>query len=477
MPLIPQNEFLPSSRGVPRARRAIGAAALGAALLAASCAPEPPSAASLPPDVMLVVIDTLRADEMAWLGPRADYAPVLARLASEGVVFPRTWSHCSWTKPSTTSIVTGLVPLRHGVVDHLQKLSPDAVTVAEMFAAAGYRTAAVVANRALYDDGFRQGFEEFQEVGEWIDHSSDQVAAGAREKLEGSDRTKPLFLYVHFLDPHDRYIPPEGDKLFQPEAPPPTDEDVINGNLRHFEGDTPVQKEEPPGWSPTPIPLGAPDLDWMHGLYRGELHASDRELGAILADRPRYRGNPLLLVVTSDHGESFFEHGMYRHGWTLHEEVLRVPLLFAGTLPRVKTMDGGRIARSVDIVPTILDLAGLPPPAQTDGTSLAAPPPAAAPIVHGLTHYHVQRESFLVEWPWKLIVDERFGKHELYDLETDPHETSNQAAGEPARLATMLQNEKDLRAWETARRIGAAEMSGEELEQLEDAMRGLGYIK
>ncbi len=442
-----------------------------------ACGPEPPSKADLPPDVIVCVIDTLRADELAVSGAPADYAPTIARLAKEGTAFPRAWSHCSWTKPSTISIVTGLVPLRHNVIDHLQKLSPDAITLAERLGGAGWQTAAVVANRALYDDGFRQGFESFREIGEWIDHSSDQVSSAAREALEDSDRGRPFFLYVHFLDPHDRYMPPAGDSLFLPQGPKPTDPQVLNGNLRHFEGDTPVHQEEPPGWSPTPIPLPAGDLAWMHALYRGELRAVDRELGAILAARPASRSNPLLLVITSDHGEAFFEHGMYRHGWTLHEEVVRVPMLLWGPMVTARSLDGGRIARSIDIVPTILDLLGQPAPAGLDGTSLAGAAADTPTPVHGLTHYHVQRQSFLVVWPWKLIVDERFGRHELYDLEADPHETQNRAQQEPERLTSMLEQEKRLRFAESAAKVGSAEVTGREREELEEAMRGLGYIK
>ncbi|PYT09240.1 MAG: hypothetical protein DMF49_02880 [Acidobacteria bacterium] len=446
------------------------------ALLLAACAAFS-GCMSRRPDVILIVIDTLRNDELPWMGADPRFAPNLGRLAHEGVVFPRTYAPSPWTKPSTTTILTGLHPYRHGVNGHDDKLDASVQTIAEVFSAAGYQTAAVVSNPSLYDGGTRQGFEVFREVGRWIEHSTDRVAAQARDVIARASGERPLFLYVHFLDPHDKYVPPAQDRLFLPEGYTPQGPEVLTGDMRHFEGDTPVWKPTSFDFTPTPIPLQPLDLAYMRGLYRGELHAADRHLQAILDSQRIGRGNPLLSVVTADHGEAFYEHGMPRHGWTLHEEVLRVPLLFHGAPLQGRSLDGSRIARSMDILPTILDLVHVKDSEERDGVSLAQPPPEGGSVVQGLTCYHVQKESFIIEDPYKLIIDERFGRNELYDLQADPHETRNLAFSQPARVASMVARQQKIRDDLLSRKFATAKLEGEELRQHEEALKSLGYIK
>lgn len=450
---------------------------LASSFLQIACGTAVSGPADVRPDVALIVIDTLRNDEMDWAGAGPAFAPNLARLAKEGVSFPRTYAPCSWTKPSTATILSGLDPYRHGVLGNLDMMSPDVETIAEVFSAAGYETAAIVANRALYDPGVRQGFDSFQEVGQWIDHSSDMVGHFARQAVGRAAGDRPLFIYIHFLDPHDRYIPPVEDRLFLPRRYAPELRDVLTGNMRAFEGDTLVREEVPPDFNPSPVPLPSSDLAYLHGLYRGELHAVDRQVASILEAQSLRRARPLLTAVTSDHGESFYEHGMYRHGWTLHEEVIRVPLLFHGPALEGRGLDGSRIARSADIMPTLLDLAGLDPVPGIDGLSLLDPPPEGGPVLNGLTRYHVQKLDYLIEDPWKLIIDGRFGQHELYDLSSDPGEHHNLADARPDLVRAMLDRENALREDLQSRSIASGKMEGEQIEQIEDAMRALGYMK
>ena len=458
--------------------RGLAAAGLLAAAVLATGACGKPKLSLGRPDVLLVVVDTLRNDEMPWMGADERVAPNLGRLAREGIVFPKVYAPSPWTKPSTATILTGLHPLRHGLNGHRERLDPSIETLAESFQSHGYATSAVVANPSLYDEGYRQGFDAFRQAGEihkWIVHSTDRVAVLAREALQEAPRDRPLFLYVHFLDPHDLYVPPQQDRFLLPQGPVPTDQRILGGDMRHFEGDTPVWEPTSADFSPTPVPLAAPDLAYMRGLYRGEIHAADRELAGIVAAQEKLRGNAVLVVVTADHGEEFYEHGMPRHGWTLHEEALRVPLLLHGAGLALRSLDPARIARCEDIAPTLLDLAGVEP-GDRDGVSLARPAPAGGVTVVGLTRYHVQKESYVIEGGWKLIIDERFGRHELYDLAADPSERMNLAAGQPERVVALLHRQQELRDGLIARKYHTGTLVGEESRRNEEALKSLGYI-
>ena len=428
--------------------------------------------------MLLVVVDTLRNDEMPWMGGDGRVAPNLGRLAQEGIVFPTVYAPSPWTRPSTATILTGLHPLRHGLNGHRERLDESVETLAERFRAAGWATSAVVANPSIYNEGYRQGFDAFRQAGElrrWIVHSTGQVAALAREAIGEAPRDKPLFLYVHFLDPHDFYAPPEQDRFLLPAGYVPSDPTVVVGNMRHFEGDTPVWEPTASDFTPTPLPLDPEDLSYMRALYRGEIHAADRELAAIVDALGRLRGNARLLAVTADHGEEFFEHGTWRHGWSLHEAALRVPLLLQGAGLSGREIDTKRLARSQDIAPTLLDLVGVAA-GDTDGASLARPAPTEGLLALGLTRYHVQKESFLVESGFKLIIDERFGHHELYDLSADPSEAVDLASAQPERLAAMLAHHGELAEALAARRYKPTLLQGEEEKKNEEALRSLGYL-
>jgi len=320
-----------------------------------------------PPNILLVTIDTLRADHLGSYGYDYDTSPNLDRLARESVRFGDAVSVSSWTLPSHASIMTGLFPFEHGVERDLNALPPSADTLAERLQRAGYTTFAATSHSYLTERwGFAQGFDEYDQraaIGSPQRPVATRVVDAALEwfgeaGVVAGETEKPFFAWLHIFDPHWNYAPPEPyDTKFDPD---------YTGTMRgDYASISPfikaaVRYEEPP-------PLPERDLRHINALYDGEIAYVDNELGRVfdlLRDHDLFED--ALIVVTSDHGEEMMEHGSLEgHQWTLYEEVIQVPLLVH--FPDAGCMDGPRLAggsvvdRSVSTVglaATILDCAG-----------------------------------------------------------------------------------------------------------------------
>jgi arylsulfatase A-like enzyme/tetratricopeptide (TPR) repeat protein len=331
-----------------KARLAALAVALVALTAAAGAAPKRgarSAAAGAHGDVVLITLDTLRADAPGFAGNRRSSTPVLDRLAAQGRVFTFAHAHNVVTLPSHTNILTGLYPYQHGVRENLGfRLPPTVATVATLLRGAGYATGAFVGAFPLdsqfgldrgfevYDDRYPKGADDVEFS--MPERRGDEVMARAlawwRQK-----KGRPRFLWVHLYDPHAPYAPPE--------------------------------------------PFAARFRD---NLYLGEVAATDSFLAPLLGpflDAPLGGSErPALVVVTADHGEAMGEHGERTHGLFAYEATLHVPLVLWGR--RVIPGKDGRSVRHVDLLPTILDAAGVTLPAagraRYPGRSLLAAPPA-----------------------------------------------------------------------------------------------------
>lgn len=292
-------------------------ARLALALLATACSGGGGGETPLPRagqrDVLLVVVDTLRADHLGCYGYALPTSPVVDRLADEGALFERVVSASAFTGPSVASILTGRYPRFHsfGVANGNFLLAPEEVTLAEQFREAGYRTAAVVCNPVLPRRlGFDQGFEEYDhrmKQREQVRRARERIAAPATtaaiEWLEGVGPDEAFFLWLHYMDPHGPYTPPpELEAAFAPAEAgpallPPPDEGANNG--RGFVPWYQAVSEEH-------------HLNEYVGRYDGEIAYMDRELGRLLdALRAMGRYEETLIVFTSDHGEALGEDGYY----------------------------------------------------------------------------------------------------------------------------------------------------------------------
>jgi arylsulfatase A-like enzyme len=421
-------------------------------------------------DLLLVVVDTLRADRLGSYGAERDTSPALDRLAAEGVRFERAYAPAPWTKPSVASIFTGLHPSAHRANRVRTALPDGAVTLAEILREQGYRTAGVVSHDVLAaKNGFAQGFERyFEDEARGHGHlSTEGVTARARALLaELAAGEEPFFLFVHYFDPHYDYLrhPEFG---FAAERAGRLDGSESLVSLRKLSDEL------------TPEEVGL-----LRDLYDEEIRFTDRGIGHLLEGLAEAgRAERSLVVATADHGEAFLEHGWLGHTRSLYEVLLRVPLIL-----RVPGVAPGVVAEpvsTVSLLPTLLELMGVrPDEIAPHGPSLAPHltgaaatqlPPVFAEVDFLPVFDPAKRaaKKALIGPRFKLIRDERSGALELYDLSEDPGERRDLAGEDPERLE-KLRAQLEIRA----RAAGAGALSEQDreptLEELE-RLRALGY--
>jgi arylsulfatase A-like enzyme len=447
---------------------------------------EPAPRGTNPRRVILLSIDALRAGALSCYGGAGARTPHIDQLAGDSVRFTRAYSSASWTLPSMTSVMTGLSPEIHRAVHSFSRVPDGALTLAEALQRDGYRTAALVSSTVLGPAAnLAQGFDEYSAFpGPWIGHSFGAgVLAALAEPFRPEEAPPPdleklaagwlrahqqgdFFLWVHVFDPHAPYGPPR--EYLDGAAPPP-------GSTFRFEG-----------WDEDAIRAGTfvptnDQKDWIHRLYLGEVRAVDDSVGRLTAELKRLgMYDDTLIVVLSDHGEEFWEHGTYGHGHSLYDELLHVPLLVK--LPR-SAMRGTVDApvSTASVMPTVLALAGSPLPA---GYPAASPLPLrgeSAPATLfslGLNRFEDRRSVRFGRF--KYVRWDQTGREELYDLAADPGESHDLSPHGPPELATG----RDLlaafaeRSREARRRLRLGEGEEADLDAGTRArLRSLGYVR
>ena len=431
--------------------------------------------------VLLVSIDTLRADEIPGNGDSAlARLPAFARLASAAERWEPHYAAASWTQPSHASLLTGQPLGVHGANDHA--LHPAVPTLAERLRAAGFRTGASVYDCVWLGEkfGFNRGFEDYR-VGKWWMHTAIRHALGWMGDHRGDD----FFYFLHVYEPHSDYrrLPYEsldttpetvrgwgfpGYGCRQGECASRLLRGMLDGTIQPIDGEAEV----------------------LRRLYRGGIRDTDRGLEELLEglEQLGIRDN-LLLIVTSDHGEFFLEHGQLLHGgfW---EEGLRVPLFIKWPEGRHAGTTRAEPSSALDLAPTILSLSDLPaedlpgtPLDQRRDGGLARPVLIEAPawqamILAGKTG---PGETGNRDHRWKFIENRASGELRLFDLREDPREFHNLAPQQPAeveRLLALLERyrEHSARTLEEAerrqRRGPVADLTPEEQQRL----RSLGYL-
>jgi len=317
--------------------------------------------ASTATSVILISIDTLRADHLGCYGYATPTSPNVDHMAAEGVLFRNFVASSPWTLPSDASMLTGFDPERHGVVKFWvhRPLPPQLDTLAELLWDRGYETAGIIGGGYLSRDwNFNQGFDRCVQQGGVRQPDTLQTAVDRAKPWLGSRQGRPFFLFLHTYQVHQPYEPPPPyDTLFDPDYRGPYE--------KRFTDKDRYEVEQAHGLDPA-------DLRHVQALYDGEIRAMDDGVGNLLAFlRANRLDRETCVVFTSDHGEEFAEHGDLGHQHSkLYEELIHIPLI-VWCPSRVR---GGRITDALgshtDLVPTILDLAGVAAPDGLVGVSL-----------------------------------------------------------------------------------------------------------
>ncbi|NLH47620.1 MAG: sulfatase [Myxococcales bacterium] len=356
------------------------------------------------PDVILISIDTLRADSVGAYGASPSVTPRLDELAAGADLYRRVYAPSSWTIPSHASLLTGLAPWRHGAETMDARLPEEIVTLAERFAAAGYDTAAFVNSFLLSPRyGFGQGFRRYVTMPE---ESGAAVADEAARWLTGRSG-RPVFLFVHLFDPHWPYGDPASS--------------LPGAGAKDFHA-----------FVEQALPTGEADRAAWRGQYLADVARADRAAGRVFdALRAAGRWEKAWVIVTGDHGEEFWEHGFLGHAITLYEEVLRVPLL----VKRPEQAAAAAIERTVsllDVPATLVNELALPGKADGDGLPLTVDAGAsrdflAASRLWGSPRFALIRDcrKGITDYQWRFGAFGGESPPRFYDLCSDPVESAN----------------------------------------------------
>jgi len=414
------------------------------------------------PNVVLYVVDTLRADRLGVYGYDKPTSPRLDAFAEEAIVFENAWAQSSWTRPSVASMFTGLLPPAHRAVGRRSALPEEAVTLAEILAANGYVGMGLVRNpNAGRSFGFAQGFSRFRAADPGRDAEMiDRVRLWLDER---GGAGAPFLLFLLAADPHGPYNPlPEFTRRVDASGAPD------HYRTRRFMRQLNRREVEPdPGTA-----------EALSRLYDAEVAQNDRAFGVLL-DELEARGlaEDTAVIHVSDHGEEFAEHGRWEHGKSLYEEALRVPFIMR--LPGVTPRRIETPAQHIDLLPTLLGYLGIEAP-PTDGRDLLAKRRRGSGPIDVYVHLDVDghRAASMIRGHFKLVLPQSPSQGTapmLFDLDADPRELENLASERPDVVERMLGllHERNL----AAEIESAEEIDDDQLdEDVRRRLEALGYL-
>jgi arylsulfatase A-like enzyme len=432
--------------------------------------------------VILVVIDTLRADHVHSYGYQRNITPNLDRIASGGLLFERAISTCSWTQPSMASLFTSTYPLVHhvrGAPDgsriEVSVLPPDLVTMAEFLKGQGLVTRAVSSQPWTNPlAGFGQGFDDFETVSKLLDErEAEKVMDRALHWLSSRSGKERFFLYIHMMGPHYPYIPPPDfqgrfttGRLRKVQALLEGKE--YNDQIKYLIGEGKRAFMSDPGL-----------LSELIGLYDEEVAYSDHQVGrlwSLLDSRDMLDGT--MLIVLSDHGEEFLEHNMFVHGHNLFRETVEVPLIVHYP-PLGRGIRIAGIVSLMDVFPTIVELFNAEPPYPSQGRSLMDmisgggdhSPALSENLGHGLVKLTTPSHSIIYQASLAHLPDRTW----LFDLNEDPLEKADVSDEYPDITERMLGELLDMEYQNQKIKIkpvSSRSLTREQIEQL----KAIGYL-
>ena len=424
-------------------------------------------------NVILVSIDTLRADHLGCYGYHRPTSPVLDEFAREGLLFEDVTASSPWTLPSHGTMLTGLYPNRHGLHSYNNVLPVGMRTIADIFKEKGIQTAAVVNSHCLTPRyGLHQGFEDYEYIKEILNLRKPSEVGSKAQQWLSSRGQKPFFLFLHYYDLHSDYasLPKYERQFVRPY------QGRANGTTRqlimHRLGNVKFDQKA---------------ANHLIDLYDASIRQIDDEIGKLLLHlRTEKLLDETMVIITSDHGEEFLEHGGVMHSQTQYQEMLKVPLMMRGPgLGQQKRIN--EIVSLVDLMPTILSVMGIEVPEGLDGTDLsglwrqtnyklpsryvyAGASRMTGPLVKSRPELHdIQRA---VRHPqYKMHYNKLTKETQLFDLQNDPGEKADVAGKHVALVESMMgQLERYMKVNQAGAKLPP--LQAEEINKL----KSLGYL-
>ena len=426
------------------------------------------------PNVILITVDTLRADHLGCYGSAEVRTPNIDRLAWEGVVFEQVVSQFNNTLPSHACLFTSQYGVSHGVTHNAEKLAEEAVTLAELLKESGYRTAAMVGAWHLGPghSGLGQGFEDVRYP--QMERMALDTTVMALSWI-AEHRGEPFFLWIHYYDPHLPYTPvPPFDRMYSDgEQWRAADRPPIERQIRHRYG---VQlANQPRHWF-----QGITDPDYPAAMYRGEVSATDHAFGVLWKQLQRMDlTGRTIMALTADHGEGLGEHNIFFGHHGLYAEQLRIPLIIRTPGERRMPATVSRLTESIDVAPTLLRILGVAVPPSMKGADLfGAREELGAREERLAFSQHGHDQGFSIQqgnWKFTRIHEKLSGLEKgirLVDLDADPGEKENLAEVEPEKAAELESLALTLAA-------GSGADPGDELvldPEVAEKLKAMGYL-
>ncbi|MFW6136519.1 MAG: sulfatase [Candidatus Aminicenantaceae bacterium] len=437
--------------------------------------------------IILISIDTLRADHLHCYGYERETSPNIDGLAGEGVLFEKTLAPSPWTLPSHVSLLTSLFGAHHQVYREDERMDPALITLADVFHSRGFLCSAFTGGGFLSSVyGFSKGFASYQEGVGGVFHqdSAERVFSAVSEWLDWN-REKDFFLFIHTYQPHSPYAcPPPYKTMF-------LGEDARFGHvdlLGHLGGRSEIFR-----------PLPDAERRNIISLYDAEIRYTDERLIGPLLEKLKQMDiyEETLIVFTSDHGEEFFDHGGWGHGQNMYNESLHVPLIIKFPHSRHQGVRVPDWVSLVDIMPTVLEEAGIEYPGQKrDGVTLQTYLEDRRPFSRRIVAdvgadvlgFHLPRKVTVIQDTDKVLFRERMEEQnleffsvpppylslvEMYRLPEDPGERVNIADQHPTRVNEIIRQVNDMYQSASKRRTGKAEVD----QRVKEQLRALGYIR
>ena len=424
------------------------------------------------PSLLLITVDTLRADRLPFYGYKRNTAPFLGKLAGEGIVFTNAYSASSWTVPAVTSLITGVYPSSHGIIRgsikkahvYQQECIPRKLpNLPEQLRALGYRTYGITANTHLMKElGFGRGFDRYDCIGFYTAEKVNQTLHEWKQEIESYNG--PVFIWLHYFDPHIPYV---GRQPW----------------LKQYQGDETEREFTTISSLANPVKLnrvlqkkGPRILTLIQSHYDSEISYCDEHIKTLFQEFPsleRY-----VTVFTADHGEEFMEHGKLGHGKNLYNYTVHIPLFVR--IPGASATTSKEVVSLVDIAPTLLALAGGKAPPSWQGRALIVQKGRVSPVKERYVFAQINNGivpplNALIGSNWKLIINEETQTKELYNLMNDPTEQNNLTTAQPEK--TKRQSDIFQKLVLTLPPPPKAKKNKPLQKEKEEMLRSLGYIQ